>query len=158
MPAAAPFTPENVAANLVALGDTIREQRKALGVNAQTVAQAAGISRVTLHRIEKGEPAVTIGAYLNAAAALGLHFYASRSNEQIDALQHDTIPVEIDLASYPQLAKLAWQISSETRLRPLEAWSIYERNWRHVDQAALIDQERRLIDALERAVGDKLSV
>jgi transcriptional regulator with XRE-family HTH domain len=158
MPAAAPYTPENVAAELAMLGETIRRQRKVLGVAAQTVAQAAGISRVTLHRIEKGEPAVTIGAYLNAAAAVGLHFYASRSNAQIDALQHDTIPVEIDLAAYPQLAKLAWQIRSDGRLRPLEAWGIYERNWRHIDQAALTDQERRLIAALERAVGDKLSV
>ncbi len=158
MPAAAPYTPENVLANLEALGETIRHQRKILGVNAQTVAQAAGISRVTLHRIEKGEPAVTIGAYINAAAAVGLHIYASRSNEQVDALQHNTIPVEIDLAAYPQLAKLAWQISSDTRLRPLEAWGIYERNWRHIDQAALTEQERRLIEALERAVGEKLRV
>jgi transcriptional regulator with XRE-family HTH domain len=155
MPAAAPYTPENVVADLEMLGEAIRHQRKVLGVNAQTVAQSAGISRVTLHRIEKGEPAVTIGAYLNAAAAVGLHVYASRSNEQIDALHQDTIPVEIDLAAYPQLAKLAWQISSDTRLRPLEAWGIYERNWRHLDQAALTEQERRLIEALERAVGEK---
>lgn len=158
MPAAAPYTPENVAADLAALGETIRHQRKVLGVTAQTVAQAAGISRVTLHRIEKGEPAVTIGAYLNAAAAVGLHFYASRSNEQIDALAHDTIPVEIDLASYPQLAALAWQLGKDARLRPIEAWGIYERNWRHIDQVALTDQERQLIGALERAVGEKLHV
>ena len=32
------------------------------------------MSRVTLHRIEKGEPAVAIGAYLNARVALGLDF------------------------------------------------------------------------------------
>lgn len=158
MPAAAPYTPENVAAELARLGETIRQQRKVLGVTAQTVAQAAGISRVTLHRIERGEPAVTIGAYLNAAAAVGLQFYASRSNAQTDAIQHDAIPVEIDLAAYPQLAALAWQISSDTRLRPLEAWGLYERNWRHVDQAALTDKERRLIGALQRAVGNKPSV
>jgi transcriptional regulator with XRE-family HTH domain len=158
MPAAAPYTPENVVAELARLGETIRHQRKVLRVTAQTVAQAAGISRVTLHRIEKGEPAVTIGAYLNAAAAVGLHVYASRLNEPVDALHQNTIPVEIDLAAYPQLATLAWQISSDTRLRPLEAWGIYERNWRHIDQAALTEQERGLIEALERAVGEKLRV
>jgi transcriptional regulator with XRE-family HTH domain len=158
MPATSPFTPENVAVDLAALGEAIRLHRKALGINAQTVAQAAGISRVTLHRIEKGEPAVTIGAYLNAAAAVGLHVYASTSSEQTDPLQHDTIPVEIDLARYPQLARLAWQLGSETRLTPLEAWGLYERNWRHVDHGALSENEQRLIDALERMVGEKLSV
>lgn len=32
------------------------------------------MSRVTLHRIERGEPSVTMGAYLNALAVLGLDF------------------------------------------------------------------------------------
>lgn len=33
-------------------------------------AEAAGISRVTLHRIEKGTPSVTVGALMNVLDAL----------------------------------------------------------------------------------------
>jgi transcriptional regulator with XRE-family HTH domain len=36
---------------------------KALKVSATTAAEAAGMSRMTLHRIERGEPSVTMGAY-----------------------------------------------------------------------------------------------
>jgi transcriptional regulator with XRE-family HTH domain len=59
---------------LAALGQQIRAYRKGLKLSATTVAQAAGMSRITLHRIEAGEPAVTMGAYFNAMTALGIHF------------------------------------------------------------------------------------
>lgn len=36
------------------------------------VAERAGMSRVTLHRIEKGDPAVTFGNYLRVLMVLGL--------------------------------------------------------------------------------------
>ncbi|MEI2778185.1 MAG: helix-turn-helix domain-containing protein [Tetrasphaera sp.] len=55
------------------LGARLRDRRTALGVTAVVCAEAAGVSRVTLHRIEAGNPSVTIGAYINVAAALGLH-------------------------------------------------------------------------------------
>jgi transcriptional regulator with XRE-family HTH domain len=61
-----------VAARLAELGERIREHRKRLKVSAVATAEAAGMSRVTLHRIERGEASVTIGAYMNAVAALGL--------------------------------------------------------------------------------------
>ena len=47
---------------LVELGKTLQMRRKALGVRSQVAADCACISRVTLHRIEKGEPSVRIGA------------------------------------------------------------------------------------------------
>jgi transcriptional regulator with XRE-family HTH domain len=56
------------------LGAQLRALRKALKVNVTVAAEAAGISRVTLHRIEKGEPSVTMGAWANVAAALGMRF------------------------------------------------------------------------------------
>jgi transcriptional regulator with XRE-family HTH domain len=74
MPAPPPPIPEAVAVRLALLGEKIRAQRKALKVNATAAAQAAGMSRVTLHRIERGESSVKIGAYLNALAVLGLDF------------------------------------------------------------------------------------
>lgn len=36
------------------------------------VAERAGLSRVTLHRIEKGDAAVTLGNYLRVMMVLGL--------------------------------------------------------------------------------------
>ena len=76
MPAPSPFTTEEVVTRLGAIGACIRAQRKALHVSATTAAEAAGMSRVTLHRIERGEASVTMGAYLNATAALGLALVA----------------------------------------------------------------------------------
>ena len=57
---------------LKALGAQIRARRKALGVSATVTAEAAALSRVTLHRIEKGTPSVAMGAWANVCAALGM--------------------------------------------------------------------------------------
>jgi len=46
---------------LIEIGRRIRTERKSLGISAIATSEAAGISRVTLHRIEKGVPSVTIG-------------------------------------------------------------------------------------------------
>ena len=51
MPSPAPITPEHCAAQLQTLGAQIRAQRKALRLSATVTAEAAGLSRVTLHRI-----------------------------------------------------------------------------------------------------------
>ena len=51
---------------LTALGNAIRIQRKKLKVTVVTAAESAGLSRVTWHRIEKGEPSVSAGAYFSA--------------------------------------------------------------------------------------------
>ena len=72
MPAKAPEPGPAVAAMLAGIGTRIRDRRKALGVSVVDVAEVAGMSRVTLHRIERGEASVTIGAYLNVITALRL--------------------------------------------------------------------------------------
>ena len=56
-------------AQLQALGEQIRGQRTALRLSATVTAEAAGVSRVTLHRIEKGEPSVALGAWGSVMAA-----------------------------------------------------------------------------------------
>src|SRR3990167_1511363 len=67
---------DQTATHLQALGAQIRSQRKALRLSATVTAEAAGVSRVTLHRIEKGEASVAIGAWCNALAALGMTLQA----------------------------------------------------------------------------------
>lgn len=157
MPAKPPNIARITAEQLTALGLQIRAHRKALRISATTAAEAAGMSRVTLHRIEKGEPAVTMGAYVNAMAALGLNFGLIVPAEPIESPQTvdraGWIPARIRLEEYPQLRQLAWQVHGGETLSPTEAWDIYERNWRHMDEQALTGLERQLIDALRLAFG-----
>ncbi len=157
MPAAAPLLSKSAATQLGALGQRIRARRKALRVSATTAAEAAGLSRVTLHRIERGEPSVTIGAYLNAMVALGLIMdiapqppSAGAPDAQPDA---PALPARIRLADYPQLRQLAWHIPGATELTPEEALGLYERNWRHIDPARLQAHERALVQALAASLG-----
>jgi transcriptional regulator with XRE-family HTH domain len=155
MPAHPPQTAAITAETLTRLGAQIRTQRKALRVNATAAAEAAGMSRVTLHRIEKGEPSVTMGAYLNVMAALDLAFgiIAPTAAAATDEMK-GWLPARIRLADYPQLKQLAWQVQGTDELTPAEALGIYERNARHLDMATMDVRERNLIDALRLALGE----
>jgi transcriptional regulator with XRE-family HTH domain len=154
MPAAAPITGEILAAKLVSLGERLRAQRKRLGVSATTAAEAAGMSRVTLHRIERGEPSVTMGAWLNAAAALGLELGVVEPQPPPPRRGKATaMPKRIRLADYPQLKRLAWQFQGASDVSPAEALSLYEHNWRHIEQGALAPDERALIQQLVASLG-----
>ncbi|MBU0482991.1 MAG: helix-turn-helix domain-containing protein [Proteobacteria bacterium] len=155
MPAKAPNISTKSADKLVALGNQIRAQRKALQINATTLAEAAGMSRVTLYRIEHGEASVTMGAYLNAITALGLDF--GIIEDAGPGMPPDTdkgFPARICLADYPQLKKLAWQVQGVDELTPAEALDIYRRNWRHLDVNELEPHEQQLIDALQAGLGE----
>ncbi len=157
MPSKIQTTAETVARKLVAIGLQIRTQRKALKINATVAAEASGISRVTLYRIEHGESSVTMGAYMNALAALGLDLrVVSPTDVAAQPMEHPPlwIPARVRLADYPQLKQLAWQVHGIDELTPAEALSIYERNARHLDMQALEPSERMLIDALRVALGD----
>ncbi|MDP3636331.1 MAG: helix-turn-helix domain-containing protein [Azonexus sp.] len=155
MPAKSPANPSAVAEQLAALGARIRAHRKDLRVSATALAEAAGMSRVSMHRIEQGEPSVTMGAYLNVLAALGMTFSATVVGDEPSKNAADDkagwLPARIRLADYPALKQLAWQVQGTDELTPREALGIYERNWRHVDEAALLPRERNLIDALRLA-------
>ena len=143
-------TPINTTDALFALAQQIRAKRKVLGVNATTLAEAVGISRVTLHRIERGEPTVSMGAYMSVLLALGMKLGA----EHPAAINlADYIPIRIKVEKYPQLKKLAWQIKAGAELTPMEAYGIYARNVRHINPEALEHCEQQLIDALRVGLG-----
>jgi transcriptional regulator with XRE-family HTH domain len=129
---------------LQALGDAVRRRRKSMRVAAGSVARAANLSRQTLHRIEQGEPSVTMGAWLNVLRALGLGLQVA-GTPQAASPPEDAGSVR--LADYPQLQRLAWHRSGDT-LTGEEALALYERNWRHVDPGALQPAERDLIARL----------
>jgi transcriptional regulator with XRE-family HTH domain len=151
MPAATSPVGLSAANRLLTLGEELRQRRKQLGISAVVAAEAAGMSRVTLHRIEKGEPSVTMGAYLEAAVSLGLQLQLLDPKTALAA--DDFLPPMIPLDDYPQLKSLAWHTPEARELTPQQAIDLYERQWRHVDRGRLLPRERALINALATRLG-----
>ena len=111
------------------------------------------MSRVTLHRIELGEPSVAFGAYMGVIAALGLDVDLLEAPPGGASEAAAKLPVKIRLVDYPQLRRLAWQRKRVDEITPKEALALYERNWRHVDREALDARERELVKLLADAFG-----
>ena len=112
MPAAAPLLALSLTQQAAGLGARIRAARKQQGVSASTAAQAAGMSRSTWHRIEAGEPSVTLGAFLSAAAAVGLQPLLQEAQAPAAA------PRAIRLGDYPGLRALALAAQRRHRAEP----------------------------------------
>ncbi|MNU61194.1 hypothetical protein D3C71_503980 [compost metagenome] len=160
MPSTAPPTLDRANRRLEAFGRHIHARRKSLRISATTAAEAAGMSRMTLHRIERGEPSVTMGAYMNALAALGLDVevtapVAGTAKEMATPAPSRTPTQTVRVGDFAQLRRLAWQLPADAELTPEEAWGTYERNWRHADPSALEDNERQLLAELARLLGRK---
>jgi transcriptional regulator with XRE-family HTH domain len=150
MPAQAPAVTDPLARrDLETLGELLRTQRKSMRIAAESVARAANMSRQTLHRIERGEPSVTMGAYLSALRALGLELKVVGAAQPAPAHEHADA---VRLADYPQLEHLAWHRQGET-LTEKEAFALYERNWRHIDRSSLGPAERDFIARLVKRYG-----
>lgn len=67
--------PQNYPADeqrLAAFGERLRLARLRRKFSAELVAKRAGISRTTLYKVERGDPAVTVGTYLRVLAVYGL--------------------------------------------------------------------------------------
>ncbi len=152
MPAKNPKITREVAHRLNVLGERIRARRKNLKLNATVAAEAAGMSRITWYRIEKGEPTVTMGAWFNAATVLGLTLDIPET-DIAGTDRCDWIPARIRLADYPELQKLAWHVHGTDVLSAREAMDIYERNQRHLDEDTMTPEEAQLLDALRIAFG-----
>lgn len=150
MPATSPPTSAAQLEHLTRLGAHLRAARKQQKVSAVATAEAAGMSRVTLHRIERGEPSVAVGAWVAAAGALGLTLALVDPRAVQPSAE---MPERIRLEDYPQLKRLAWQLQGVEELTPREALELYGRNWRHVDGASLTAKEAALIQTLSRTLG-----
>lgn len=145
---------DNAVALLAEIGPLIRQYRKSFNITANAAAETAGISRVTLHRIEKGESTVSIGAYLNVISALDLTLNLSARGDarcEADGDSEETLPVRVSLKDYPQLKELAWHVQGVDELSLVEAHSMYERNKRFLDFENLSDREQTLIKLLKFA-------
>ena len=142
---------DDAVSQLADIGQLIMQHRKSFKITANAAAETAGISRVTLHRIEKGEPTVSMGAYLNVISALDLNLHLSAKTDignTANAGSIGKLPVRLSLSDYPQLKELAWHVQGVNELSLVEAHSIYERNKRFLDTENLSDSEQELIELL----------
>lgn len=170
MPANPSLLPEAETHHLVDLGERLRKARLRRQLTASAVAARAGITRVTLHRAERGEPALTVGTIIKVMGVLGLasdFALLARDDQAGRLIQDEQLPPRratkprqprvdqlIRLDHYPQLKQIAWHLGSNTtELEPAEAFALYERNWRHIDHAALEPSEHALIQQLTARVG-----
>lgn len=72
MPRQAPPLLPRLARLISNLGENLRKARLRRAFSAETVAQRAGITRKTLHRVEHGDPGVALGIYARVLQALRL--------------------------------------------------------------------------------------
>ncbi|MCY4225902.1 MAG: helix-turn-helix domain-containing protein [Bacteroidetes bacterium] len=82
------------------LGADIRVARKKRRISTVSMAERAFLSRSTLSRIEKGDPTVSMGAYLSVLAILGLAsqvgVIADRTHDTLGLdLEEDRLPIRI---------------------------------------------------------------
>ena len=112
---------------LADIGQFIRQHRRSFKNTANAAAQTAGISRGTLHRVEKGEPNVSMGAYLNEISALDLNLHLSAKGSKGWEVNGDDVgklPVRLSFSGYPQLKELSWHVQGVDELSLVEAHSI----------------------------------
>ncbi len=128
-------------------------------MSAEQVAREAGITRVTLSRLERGDPSVTVATFLKVLDSLrlsqdliGVAEDAGRRSSD-EQLPQRRLPARIRVDAYPQLRQIAWHLQPGASLSPPEALELYERNWRHVDQQDVLPRERALIKKLVDTVG-----
>lgn len=57
-------------------------------------------------------------------------------------------------ADYPELQLICWQRDSGKPVTEAQAFGLYERNWRYVDQARLSKAEADLIEYLKQKYGN----
>lgn len=97
---AIPALPRPARQALVKLGRDISVARKKRRISTVSMAERAFISRATLHKLERGDPSVSMGAYATVLAILGLigslGEVASRESDVLGLdLEEDRLPRSI---------------------------------------------------------------
>lgn len=66
------------------LGERLRNARLRRNLTSVLFAERVGVSRDTLHRLEKGDPGISLGTYLRALRVLGL-------DQDLDLIAQDDV-------------------------------------------------------------------
>lgn len=150
------------AQRLAQLGERLRLARLRRKLSADAVAARAHITRVTLLKLEAGEPGVTMGTLVKVLGVLGLDGdvdllaadSASADAELDENLPARRAPAKIVLKRYPQLSAIAWHFADrDVEITPQEALALYERNWRHIEPNKFVPIEQALVKHLTDTVG-----
>ena len=80
------------------LGQDIRDARRRRRIPVAIMAERASISRVTLNKVEKGDPGVSLGIYASVLFVLGL---VDRLAALADP-RHDAVGLELEEEHLPQ--------------------------------------------------------
>jgi transcriptional regulator with XRE-family HTH domain len=96
-------TPVPVIRALRKLGHDIRDARRRRRIPVAILAQRASISRMTLNKVEKGQPGVAAGTYATVLFALGM---ADRLADVADP-RHDSVGLALEEEHLPKRIRLS---------------------------------------------------
>jgi transcriptional regulator with XRE-family HTH domain len=95
--------PVPVVRTLRKLGHDIRDARLRRRIPVAVLAQRASISRMTLNKVEKGDPRVSAGTYATILFALGM---IERLADVADP-RHDTVGLQLEEERLPKRIRLS---------------------------------------------------
>lgn len=102
MPRTSPPLPSPVIRTLRKLGEDIRDARRRRRLPMEAVAERAMITRVTLTKVERGDPGVSLGIYATVLFVLGL---VERLAQVADPGQ-DSVGLALEGEQLPQRVRL----------------------------------------------------
>jgi DNA-binding XRE family transcriptional regulator len=85
------------------LGHDVRDARRRRRIPATILAERASISRTTLHKVEQGDPGVSLGIYATVLFVLGM---IDRLGDLADP-KHDSVGLELEEEHLPERIRLA---------------------------------------------------
>ena len=92
------YLPIPVQKALRQLGKDISDARRRRRIAVKLMSERAGFSRITLSKIEKGDPSVSMGSYASALFVLGMSDHLA----QVADASHDIVGRELEDESLPQ--------------------------------------------------------
>ncbi len=96
------YLPIPVQKAMRALGKDISEARRRRRITMELMAERAGFSRITLAKIEKGDPGVSMGAYASALFVLGMADHLV----QMADITHDVVGRALEEESLPKRIRM----------------------------------------------------
>jgi transcriptional regulator with XRE-family HTH domain len=80
------------------LGKNISDARRRRRIPMELMSERSGFSRITLSKIEKGDPSVSMGAYASALFVLGM----SEQLARVADVSHDIVGRELEEEKLPK--------------------------------------------------------